>query len=678
MILPAHKNSLETNSQSETHSFTVGDGSMIFDILRNHLYEFKARTLTQEYISNAKDANTEVGNEYNKIEITIPTLLSPVLKIRDFGPGVTPERMLNVFIRYGASTKRDGNDQIGGFGLGCKSAWAYTDSFTVTTWVDSTKRCYVAHTGLSNQGQLDLVSCEPTTEPNGTEIQVAVQAKDINEFRDAVLRAVYFWEKKPTLKGHLDIPELITGLRLGNIEVIESHLIPSYANCGHEDPMVIISGIPYPIPNELEAKCPTLQKLSNQYVKHKLILHVSTGLLDIAASRERIEHTEKSIKALENIAQTALRDLKKYIGDAFTTAKNTKEYLETYRRLVKIFAIEKGFANYDDYLIDHGHITGSILNKVRLIEIQFKGRRTWSTVKKIHRTEWPMIDKSTGKPFETTPQIRLEDFGKIYFCKVKESVIVKNKRIRAHLDKGNTTLYILEALPDDKGEFDKVRADFDAIDFQTLTYTIIPKEEKVKVTREKTQFCMHVFGGRFKYTTLFDNAQKWFYVPVTDNGWSIPTEDLRLLEDYLMGRGLGRICGLASRALEMVQGDKNFSPFKDWLDNFKPNKQETDWLKYTRAINLDAMKVISKLKGLKDKTLISLIKEYEAFGKAVDFPVLLKEKFRNSDEVKDFIARDLDVASLIASEYPLIRDVSSSSRNLDELAYYINAKFKEK
>src|ERR1017187_6705455 len=94
-------------------AFSIGDIETVIEILRNKLYQFPIRTLTQEILSNAKDACWEVGNSEGQIEITVPTKMEPVLKIRDYGPGLSPERVAEVFVKYGASTKRNSATQIG-------------------------------------------------------------------------------------------------------------------------------------------------------------------------------------------------------------------------------------------------------------------------------------------------------------------------------------------------------------------------------------------------------------------------------------------------------------------------------------------------------------------------------------------------------------------------------------
>jgi light-regulated signal transduction histidine kinase (bacteriophytochrome) len=119
MRIAGHGNKFESNQQTETQSFGIGDPSVVIEILRNRLYEHKIRTLVQEYMSNARDAHREVGQK-RRIEVVAPTQLEPTFKVRDFGPGISPDRMANVFVLYGASTKRTNNTQTGGFGCSAK------------------------------------------------------------------------------------------------------------------------------------------------------------------------------------------------------------------------------------------------------------------------------------------------------------------------------------------------------------------------------------------------------------------------------------------------------------------------------------------------------------------------------------------------------------------------------
>ena len=113
MKLQQHNNTLQTNCEVVSKQFGIGNSAKIIAILRDKLYEKKVQCLVQEYISNARDSHRQAGKG-NNFEVTIPTRLSPVFKVRDFGVGISPEMMENVFIMYGSSTKEHTNDLTGG------------------------------------------------------------------------------------------------------------------------------------------------------------------------------------------------------------------------------------------------------------------------------------------------------------------------------------------------------------------------------------------------------------------------------------------------------------------------------------------------------------------------------------------------------------------------------------
>src|SRR4051812_4240346 len=94
------------------------------------LYNDPEYAVVREYSTNAWDAHVEAGVT-RPVEITLPTRWDPVLKIQDFGIGMTADDMRDTYSKYGTSTKRTTNSQTGMLGFGCKSALTYTQAFTV-------------------------------------------------------------------------------------------------------------------------------------------------------------------------------------------------------------------------------------------------------------------------------------------------------------------------------------------------------------------------------------------------------------------------------------------------------------------------------------------------------------------------------------------------------------------
>lgn len=293
MIINNNAVKIDSNVEpTKALNFGISDVRLVVDIL-SKLYAYPIRTLVQEYICNGRDAMRELGTwGLIPIEITVPNTLDPVFKVRDYGVGITPERMENIFVNYGSSTKRNTNTQTGGFGIGAKSAFSYTDSFTITSFVNGNKYIYVAH--LADDGGVNLISKESTSERNGVEISIGVKPKDIPEFRNAVQRCVRFWQEPIKFIGSKDIHQLSPTLTLGNMTVYDSH--------GSESRTIyLIDGIEYDLMKEegnyrgyiynyYNYKRDTELHSGNSIVA----LNVNNGHFKIASSRERLENNDQN------------------------------------------------------------------------------------------------------------------------------------------------------------------------------------------------------------------------------------------------------------------------------------------------------------------------------------------------------------------------------------------------
>jgi hypothetical protein len=100
-----------------------------------NLYSDKHLAVLREYSTNALDSHVTAGNPA-PIEVTLPGALNPTLVITDHGAGLSRDDIVNVYAKYGASTKRATNNQIGSFGLGAKSAFTIGGQFVVTATKD--------------------------------------------------------------------------------------------------------------------------------------------------------------------------------------------------------------------------------------------------------------------------------------------------------------------------------------------------------------------------------------------------------------------------------------------------------------------------------------------------------------------------------------------------------------
>jgi len=670
MILTTHKNELKTNvKEIKSQNFGIGNASVIIDILRNKLYEHKIRTLVQEYLCNARDAMREVNNK-DPLKVTIPNKLSPTFKVRDFGPGISPERMQNVFVLYGASTKRADNTQTGGFGIGAKSAWSYTDSFTIITYIDSIKRTYIAHTGVNNNGRLDLIDTINTTKLNGTEIQIAVNPNDINEFQASIYRAVYFWDIKPDFKGVESTPslDLNNDYKIENLTSVHYKELPDFLQGYNSDMLMIVDGIPYVINHSLLSKCPDLSELKSM-INNKLIIHIDTGLIEIAASRESIADSDKTVQGINRIASQLINQVKLYLNTEFKKVTSVFEFITTYKLLSTYFDVSER-AKYKNYSISYNTIKNELFSEIKITQIHNITKSRKRSLTKIYRDN---IKYSS---------IALNQFENLYYLNTDETKVIQNRRIREFLL--NEEGLVLFECKDNSSAFKRVCEELNIKNFTTLTYPIKPKTVNTynpRISLDKTEFCVHHFDYSSRasiYTTIKDNDQKWLYLPMTKGAWeTYNSHDLAELDRYFKENTNYRICGLGIRSQKLVTNDSNFSPLNNYISNFKPNTKEYNGIKIRFRNNIDEIERIKKLKGLKDKFLIEMVKEYENIVTASRLPDILFNIFKDDKEVKDFTKRDKTLTETLTNKYLLLDSIYSYRHNLgDEIVIYMNAKYK--
>lgn len=160
-------------------AFRIGNASKMFAILADKIYSDKIGAVVREIPCNALDASWQTDRPFL---VAAPNDIDPAFSVRDFGPGLSDEDVVGLYTTFFDSSKTGSNDQIGGFGLGSKSPFAYTDAFTVAAYQNGEKRVYAAFRGDDSIPQIVLASREPTSEEDGLEVKVPVKTGDRLEF----------------------------------------------------------------------------------------------------------------------------------------------------------------------------------------------------------------------------------------------------------------------------------------------------------------------------------------------------------------------------------------------------------------------------------------------------------------------------------------------------------------
>ena len=189
----------------EAIAFGISDDPAFFHVLSTSLYNNPTLAVVRETICNSWDAHIEAGKTDTPIRITIDT--NNFITFRDFGNGIPDELIGSIYGVYGASTKKSNSSVTGGFGLGCKSPFAYTDSFQVTSWNQGKMSVYnVAKAAIENDGKPGIVPIVTNipTEESGLEVKFQLGKHDVNTFVHYITSIVFNGE----IKAELSIPKL--------------------------------------------------------------------------------------------------------------------------------------------------------------------------------------------------------------------------------------------------------------------------------------------------------------------------------------------------------------------------------------------------------------------------------------------------------------------------------------
>jgi sensor histidine kinase regulating citrate/malate metabolism len=92
-------------------SFDENSVAHLMSVLTD-LYSDPELAVIREYSTNALDSHIAAGVD-RPIEITLPNGLSPFFKIRDYGTGMDASDIETIYSKYGASTKRESDTQVG-------------------------------------------------------------------------------------------------------------------------------------------------------------------------------------------------------------------------------------------------------------------------------------------------------------------------------------------------------------------------------------------------------------------------------------------------------------------------------------------------------------------------------------------------------------------------------------
>lgn len=297
MILGNETTDIKRHGIVDKSEFGIISSPKMFKLLSSNLYKYKVAAVVRELSTNAYDSHVMAGKADVPFSVHLPTSSEPFFSIRDFGVGITPEQADKIYRFYGASDKSNSNDYTGCMGLGSKSPFCYTSSFTVTSIVDGKKWIYTCT--FSDRPELNLmIGPVDTNEANGVEVSVPVNSSDFSTFTNAAVDIYKWFKVKPTFNKYMVFPLADEGVLFKNDN---SHITCNSYSCA------IMGNVAYPITtNVFSAHIISLLHAG-------VALYFNIGDIEFDIGREGLQYTPKTIGAITAQLEKLKEDFQAYI-----------------------------------------------------------------------------------------------------------------------------------------------------------------------------------------------------------------------------------------------------------------------------------------------------------------------------------------------------------------------------
>jgi hypothetical protein len=321
MIQQEYKNNIQaTNGTVETTGFSIEVNESMFQMLTSNVYNDPMLAVMREWSTNACDACIAAGNEV-KFDVHLPTLEETTFSVRDYGTGLPPEDIKGLFSNLGASTKRNSDAYNGTLGIGRMAGLAVADAFTVDSYYNGTQYSYA----ISMQNGVPVtmsLGANPTTEPNGLLLTVAVDTDDIYSYRERAEKLYKFFDYKPNLNLeevtiHLDISEHIS----------DDWFITKENNRSYRDSnYVVMSQVAYEIPYSREVDTQGFRNL---------VIKAEPGAVTFNPGRESLSLNKPTVDYLNKRFIQIAEEYVEAADDSLATCSNDFELMKTYNSVTQ-------------------------------------------------------------------------------------------------------------------------------------------------------------------------------------------------------------------------------------------------------------------------------------------------------------------------------------------------------
>jgi len=295
-----------TSNESVAMSLDLESAQHLMMMLSKNLYSDPIGSTIRECASNALDSHRRSGSDKPIIVSFKRNNQADTYEfaVEDFGIGLDADDVRNIISKYGKSTKRESNTELGMMGLGFKAPLAYSSSFYFVARKNGIERKYMMYEG-EDTNTIDLLYETPTTEGNGVKVIVPVKYSDRYTFTQKIKEQLAYFESV-----YFDVDSSI-GYDVRNDFTIHRSEHFQYSSMASTNDMhLCLDNVSYPI---------DWDKLGMKRINMKLALKFSlTDGLFPTPNRESIRYTQEAKKIITDKINTVANVFMEKFNESIT------------------------------------------------------------------------------------------------------------------------------------------------------------------------------------------------------------------------------------------------------------------------------------------------------------------------------------------------------------------------
>lgn len=310
--------------------FSIKASAKAFKILSSTIYPDPIAAPIRELATNAADSHKDAGVD-EPFLVHLPNELEPHFSIRDYGTGISDANIEKVYCTYFESTRTESNNFTGGFGLGSKTPFCYSDTFSVVSFHNGRKMVYTAFLE-DGEPKIAKFADEVTDEKNGLEVSFPVKREDISRFVSTAKKVYSRFVDKPKIVGCADfnLEEVKYFMKGKKWSIREGQKTNGYYASNNNSSYAVMGNIAYPLDPYKVGGTEANRALMSCGVE----IEFDVGELQPTVSREHLQYDQDSVKKINDRLTEVCKELQKIFQSKIDASKNLFEARIEYGRVL--------------------------------------------------------------------------------------------------------------------------------------------------------------------------------------------------------------------------------------------------------------------------------------------------------------------------------------------------------